>query len=228
MVAFGDVRIQQTLDKSVSHDWDVFKYDKNALSATGSATWSTEDETLIVTGSGSVQIPHQNTFDTIRFDVKFSGDGNATIQIGELEVDLATEGDQKTGGITRHPIKTNLIDQHEWCVIEIQQSEGTSLRLNGITLFKNIDVPSMQGNAIQITVRDAKVSFRRTYIKKLIIRNRPTQKQRRANLLYPQENLHRYQRCTQCKFPKHRQPQANLQSQQYCHCQYLHHRVHLY
>jgi hypothetical protein len=165
MVAFGDVRIQQTLDKSVSNDWDVFLYDKNALSTTGRAAWSTEDETLTVTGSGSVQIPHQNTFDTIRFDVKFSGDGNGTIQIGELEVDFATTGDRKTGGITGHPIKTNLVDQHEWCVIEIQQSEGTTFRLNGITLFENVDAPTMQGNAVQISVHDAEVSFRRTYLK---------------------------------------------------------------
>jgi hypothetical protein len=60
---------------------------------------------------------------------------------------------------------TNLIDQGEWCTIEIQQGEKTSVLLNGIPIIDNIDAASMQGGSIRISVDDAVLSFRRIYTK---------------------------------------------------------------
>jgi len=72
---------------------------------------------------------------------------------------------RKTGGITGFPITTNLVDQSEWCNIEIQQGETTSVLLNGITIIDAVDTNSMKGDVIRIEVDNATLSFRRTLIR---------------------------------------------------------------
>lgn len=62
-------------------------------------------------------------------------------------------------------MRTNLIDQSEWCNIEIQQGESTSVLLNGILIIKDVDAPSMQGTSIQISIIDAELSVRRPLTK---------------------------------------------------------------
>jgi hypothetical protein len=163
-IAFGDVRMKQTQLDPTSDTWNDFKYDEASLTSSGKVRWARSDAgDLVVQGTGTVAIPTPTPFSSIRFDVKFSGNGNVTVQLGELDVDLATAGDRKTGGISGHPITTNLIDQGEWCTIEIQQDESTSVLLNGITIIDSVDAPSIQGDSIQINVNDAKLSIRQIY-----------------------------------------------------------------
>ena len=164
-VAFGDVRFRQLLDSTPPTDWKACSFNFDAISKSGDVEWGYNDGTLNVNGNGAITIPREQLFNSIRFDVKFSGAGTASIQIGNLEIDLATTGGRKTGGITGHPIKTNLVDQHEWCSIELQQSEQTTLRLNGVAIINSVDAESIEGDSIQINVDDAEVSLRQTYIK---------------------------------------------------------------
>jgi len=164
-IAFGDIRMKQSQLHTASDEWNALKYDEATLTSTGTVDWTRSDAgDLVVQGTGTIGIPNLTAFSTIRFDVKFYGDGSATIQLGDAEVDFATAGDRKTGGISGHPITTNLIDQGEWCTIEIQQGESTSVLLNGITIIDNVDAPSIQGDSIQITVNNAKLSIRQTFI----------------------------------------------------------------
>ena len=166
IIAFGDVRIKQEQVVHHSDDWKPFQYDEATITTTGEVEWTNSDASeLVVKGIGIVNIPHSTPFSSIRFDTKFSGHGSATIRIGELEVDVATSGNRKTGGIGGYPMLTNLIDQGEWCTIEIQQGEKTSVLLNGISIIDKVDAPSMQGGSIRISVDDAELSFRRTYTK---------------------------------------------------------------
>jgi len=164
-IAFGDIRIKQIQEAKNNEGWRPFNYDEASLATTGEVTWSKSDGNLIVQGTGTVQIPNPYTFDAIRFDIKINGDGRATVLIGDLEVDIATQGMRKTGGITGFPITTNLVDQSEWCNIEIQQGETTSVLLNGITIIDAVDTNSMKGDVIRIEVDNATLSFRRTLIR---------------------------------------------------------------
>ena len=164
-IAFGDVRIKQYLS-SDSKDWDSFTYDDTSITSEGDIEWTRSDAgDLVIEGTGTLHIPVTTSFASLRFDSKFYGKGSATIRIGELEVDIATTGERKTGGITGHPMRTNLIDQSEWCTIEIQQGNHTSVLLNGVKIINEVSVPSMQGNSIQISIANAELSLRRTYIK---------------------------------------------------------------
>ena len=122
----------------------------------------TDANDLVVNGNGTVTVPHSNSFNSIQFETKINGPKGATIKIGDLEVFIATQGDKKTGSITGHPIKANLVDQNEWCTIEIVQKEGTTVSLNGVQLIAG-DAPSMNGSTIQIDVHDAEISLRRIY-----------------------------------------------------------------
>jgi glucose/arabinose dehydrogenase len=164
-IAFGDVRIKQR-HPSDSEDWNTFTYDDTSITSDGDIEWTKSDAgDLVIKGTGTLQIPVTTSFSSLRFDSKFYGNGSATIRIGELEVDIATAGERKTGGITGHPMRTNLIDQSEWCTIEIQQGAKTSVLLNGIKIINEVSVPSMEGDSIQISIVDAELSFRRTYTK---------------------------------------------------------------
>jgi glucose/arabinose dehydrogenase len=164
-IAFGDVRIKQPL-RSDSEDWSALDYDDTAITKNGAIEWTKSDAgDLVIKGTGTIHIPVTHSFTSIRFDTKFYGNGSATIHFGDLEVDVATTGERKTGGITGHPMHTNLIDQSEWCNIEIQQGESTSVLLNGILIIKDVDAPSMQGTSIQISIIDAELSVRRPLTK---------------------------------------------------------------
>jgi len=164
-IAFGDVRIKQRLS-SDSEDWDSFTYDDTSITLEGDVEWTRSDAgDLVIEGTGILHIPVTTSFASLRFDSKFYGKGSATIRIGELEVDFATTGERKTGGITDHPMRTNLIDQSEWCTIEIQQGNNTSVLLNGVKIIDEVSVPSMQGNCFCVRIVDAELLLRRTYIK---------------------------------------------------------------
>lgn len=165
-IAFGDVRIKQEQRVHLSEDWKPLQYDEATITSTGEVQWIKSDAGgLIIRGTGSVNIQTPASFSSIRFETKFYSNGSATIHIGDLEVDVATAGNRKTGGITGHPMNTNLIDQGEWCTIEIQQGENTTLLLNGIPIFDRVEAPSMRGDSIRISVNDGELSLRRTYIK---------------------------------------------------------------
>jgi len=161
--AFGDVRYRVGEEKLLSSDWSPISYDDADISIEGDAKWQkTDGGALLVNGTGTLTIPHRDSFNSIRFETKINGSNGATIKIGDLEVFIATQGENKTGSITGHPIKANLVDQNEWCIIELQQKEGTAVSINGIQLLFG-DAPSMNGNTIQITVHDAEISLRRVY-----------------------------------------------------------------
>ena len=83
----------------------------------------------------------------------------------ESEVDVATQGNRKTGGITGHPINANLVDQYEWCTIEINQQNGTTILLNDIPILTVDNAPTINGDRILIRIDDAEVSLRRVYLK---------------------------------------------------------------
>ncbi len=161
--AFGDVRYRVYEEKLLVSDWSPISYDDAGISIEGDAMWrKTDANDLVVNGNGTVTVPHSNSFNSIQFETKINGPKGATIKIGDLEVFIATQGDKKTGSITGHPIKANLVDQNEWCTIEIVQKEGTTVSLNGVQLIAG-DAPSMNGSTIQIDVHDAEISLRRIY-----------------------------------------------------------------
>ena len=90
---------------------------------------------------------------------------NMIVTTGDLEVFVATQGDNKTGSITGHLIKANLVDQNEWCTIEINQENGTVVYLNDVPILTVADAPSIKSDAIRIDVHDAKLRLRKSYIK---------------------------------------------------------------
>jgi hypothetical protein len=151
--AFGDVRLKTDLKVLDSTTWEPIQADGVEIALEG------------VT-SQTKALPHSN-FTSIRFDTKFSTvkNGYAVVTIGDLEVFIATQGDQKTGSITGHPIKANLVDQNEWCTIEINQEEGTVVYLNDVPILTVAGAPSIKSDAIRIDVYDAELSLRKSYIK---------------------------------------------------------------
>ena len=151
--AFGDVRLKADLKVLGSTTWEPIQADGVEIALEG------------VT-SKTKALPHSNVT-TIRFDTKFSSaeNGYAVVTIGDLEVFIATHGDRKTGSITGHPIKANLVDQNEWCTIEINQENGTVVYLNDVPILTVADAPSIKSNAIRIDVYDAELSLRKCYIK---------------------------------------------------------------
>jgi hypothetical protein len=160
--AFADVRLQH-LSAELQSGWNALKYNEDDF-VSNNVSWQLADEgDLIVDGSGSITIPTQ-PFTAIRFDTKISGTGTATIAIGDLEIDVATNGARKTGGITGHTINANLVDQNEWCTIEVIQNDETVVLLNGIELTRASDVPSLRGTSIVVTTLDATVHMRRVFI----------------------------------------------------------------
>ena len=151
--AFSDVRLKTDLKVLDSTTWEPIQADGVEIALEGVA-------------SKTKALPHSN-FTSIRFDTKFSTtkNGYAVVTIGDLEVFIATQGDQKTGSITGHPIKANLVDQNEWCTIEINQEDGTVVYLNDVPILTVADTPSIKSDAIRIDVHDAKLRLRKSYIK---------------------------------------------------------------
>ncbi|MBC8200688.1 MAG: PQQ-dependent sugar dehydrogenase [Planctomycetes bacterium] len=154
--AFGDVRLKTDLKVLDSTTWEPLQADGVEIALEGVA-------------SQTKTLPHSN-FTSIRFDTTFSTtkNGYAVVTIGDLEVFIATQGDQKTGSITGHPIKANLVDQDEWCTIEINQDDEqgrTVVYLNDVPILTVADAPSIQSDAIRIDVHNAKLRLRKSYIK---------------------------------------------------------------
>jgi glucose/arabinose dehydrogenase len=148
--AFGDVRFKTSFKELDDNKWEPVQPEG------GSAT---------LEGTSTQTIPlSQSDFSAIRFDTKISGSGHAVIVIGDVEVSIATHGDNKTGSIAGHPIKANLIDQNEWCTIEINQENGSIVYLNDVPILTVDDAPSIKTHEIIIHVYDAELSLRRTYI----------------------------------------------------------------
>ena len=165
--AFGDVRLRTTLKELDSNDWKPLRSDDGQWKTKGNVDWHTNDTNdVVLSGHGSLIVPLPDTeFIAIRFETKINGEGTATIVIGDLEVDVATQGNRKTGGITGHPINANLVDQYEWCTIEINQQNGTTILLNDIPILTVDNAPTINGDRILIRIDDAEVSLRRVYLK---------------------------------------------------------------
>ena len=162
-VAFGDVRLQH-LPTELTREWKQLRYDENEFVATG-VSWQIADAgDLIVDGSGSITIPVQ-PFSAVGFDTKIYGNGTATIAFGNLVVDVATHGKNKTGGITGHPINANLVGKNEWCTIEVIEDSQTSVFLNGIKIITTDTDRSIVGSEIVISVQDATLHLRRVFVK---------------------------------------------------------------
>ncbi len=163
MIAFGDVRLKQNDMSSKATKWTPVGINTKELHTTSDATWKLSDAgNLEVSGTGELILPLGELTSSIRFDTKIQGEGRATIQIGSVELDIATHGERKTGGITNHPMRTNLIDQNEWCVIEVHQDESTTrLSLNGIEIMNANDVPEMKSDEMRIHIQNATLSIRR-------------------------------------------------------------------
>ncbi len=165
--AFGDVRFRAEKETHIPSDWNAVSFNKNAIEAQGDASWSESGAgDLVVSGNGKATLSNVMTNNNIKFDAKVNGLGTATITIGELAIDLATAGNRKTGGITGYPITTNLVDQNEWCTIEIQQSGSTVVLLNGIKIIDG-EAPAIQGDSIRIDVQDIELLIRRFFVANL-------------------------------------------------------------
>ncbi|MFT4592966.1 MAG: glucose/arabinose dehydrogenase [Phycisphaerales bacterium] len=163
-IAFGDVRVQQTQQTDVPHSWSTFKLDDQSIKQNGDVHWSKSDSGgLIVWGTGSITVKKTSSFTSIRFDAKFNGEGNASITIGDTTFDFATQGERLTGSTNDRAIHANLIDQNEWCTVELTEGSLVPVRLNGVNLYK-ADTIELQGNAIKIQVDNAKVEIRRAFI----------------------------------------------------------------
>jgi len=166
-IAFGDVRLQHHAKEVASGNWYPLKYDANSFTAIdGHVEVISDAGDLIVKGEGTVVIPVTILGNqAVRFEVKQIGTGLATIAFGELAVDVASWYDRKTGGLRGHPINVNLIDQNEWCTIEILQDDATTVRINGVPVLTVSDAPVI-GNDITVTTdANSEVHIRQAYVK---------------------------------------------------------------
>jgi glucose/arabinose dehydrogenase len=165
--AFGDVRFRANLNELDNSEWEPLITNEQNWDTNGDVDWHTTDGgDIVLSGSGSLVLPTSNNFSTIRFDTKINGQGNASVVIGDLEVFVATQGKQKTGSITNHPIGANLVDQNEWCTIEIDQENETVICINDIPILSVVDAPSISSKpSIHLKVDNAELTVRRTYIK---------------------------------------------------------------
>jgi hypothetical protein len=164
--AFGDVRFRTGKEKLLASNWSPISYNDTDITAEGDVQWQQTDAgDIVVHGNGTLIIPQTSSFNAIRFDTKINGQGDATISLGGFNLFIATQGDQKTGSILGHPIRANLVDQNEWCTIEINQENGTVVSINDVPIITGDDSPSMKTNEIRIDVHDVELSLRRTYIK---------------------------------------------------------------
>lgn len=162
--AFGDVRYRKTEKQALSSDWSALSYnDSEIQSKKNVIVGSSDGGDIVVSGTGTIRIPHKDTFSAIQFDAKINGLGTGKITIGDMDVYVATQGNQKTGSTTAHSIRANLVDQNEWCTIEIQQKLNTTVLLNGIPLFVG-EAPAIKDGALDITVNNAELSLRRFLI----------------------------------------------------------------
>jgi hypothetical protein len=163
-IAFGDVRVQQIQQTDVPPSWSTFKLDDQSIKQNGDVHWSKSDSGgLIVWGTGSITVKKTSSLTSIRFDAKFNGEGNASITIGDTTFDFATQGERLTGSTNDRAIHANLIDQNEWCTVELTEGSLVPVRLNGVNLYKAGTI-ELQGNEIKIQVDNAKVEIRRVFI----------------------------------------------------------------
>ncbi len=157
-VAFGDVRLRRMAPHEDKHEWVDAFLDDATWTTEGDIRWHITDAGEIeVAGNGALVIPATTAdYSAIRFDGKIDGSGQGSIELGDgaFWIDLAANGNRKTGGITGSPVNANLIDRGEWCAIEVQQRETTTVLLNRIPIIAGRSTPSIQGATIRIVVSD--------------------------------------------------------------------------
>ncbi|MBT4530459.1 MAG: DUF1080 domain-containing protein [Phycisphaerae bacterium] len=165
-IAFGDVRLKQNQPSSVPSEWSSFLYKDSDIGIENSAEWQKSDSGgLIVKGDGAIVIPHGNTISAVRFDVKINGSGFATIQIGKVLFIIATQGERLTGSVNNHAVQANLVDQNEWCTIELSEGATADLILNGIPIYQ-IDSGEFANNGdVFISVHDVELQLRKVLVK---------------------------------------------------------------
>jgi hypothetical protein len=164
--AFGDVRLRTNLKDIDSKEWTTLQSDESDWKTSGDIDWRKSDSGgIVIGGNGSIILPLTNSgFSSVRFDCKINGEGNAIILIGDIELTISTSGDYKTGSINGYPIKANLVDQSEWCTLEINQDNGTVVYLNDIPITTINDAPTLTGDTLRIKVNDAELTIRKTYL----------------------------------------------------------------
>jgi glucose/arabinose dehydrogenase len=164
--AFGDVRLRTNLKDIDSKEWTTLQSDESDWKTSGDIDWrKTDSGGIVIGGNGSIILPLTSSgFSSVRFDCKINGSGNAIIAIGDIELTVSTSGDNKTGSINGHPIKANLVDQNEWCTVEIHQDKTTTVYLNDIPIIATDDAPNLTGDTMRIKVNDAELTIRKTYL----------------------------------------------------------------
>ena len=164
-IAFGDVRVKQITGEISASGWEPMSIGSDWTTDGNVTVDIADDGTIVIDGGvGTAQTTTSiHTISAIRFDVKIEGIGHCELRIGGVAFDIATYGDRKTGSITNHPIRTNLIDQNEWCTIELRSDHGTTLLLNDIPLLQTDEPLLLNSDVITVVHRDAKVQLRREY-----------------------------------------------------------------
>ncbi len=164
--AFGDVRFRTKLKDLDSNEWKSLQSDEMSWETSGDIDWrKTDSGDIVIVGNGSILLPLTNTgFSSVRFDCKINGTGNAAIAIGDIEIIISTSGDYKTGSINGHPIKANLVDQNEWCTVEIEQDIKTIIYLNDIPILTIDDAPNLTGDTLAIKVNGAELTLRKMFL----------------------------------------------------------------
>ncbi len=164
-LAFADVRIRQFQEDSLPAIWAPLKYNSNTIESTDGVQWEvTDGGDFVCRGTGTVTIPYESTFKSIRFDTKVNGTGLGTITIGQAVFDVATQGTRKTGGTQDHPIQANLIDQNEWCTVMLEEGNWVDVLLNQIPIYKAKNI-QFNEQVMQIHVENVELSLRRVFIK---------------------------------------------------------------
>ncbi|MDP7008015.1 MAG: hypothetical protein QGI78_00415 [Phycisphaerales bacterium] len=163
--AFGDVRLQHLPSNPNPERWKPIGLNLENVTEEGITWKQTDAGDLVVEGNGSLTIPiANNLLSAVRFDAKVYGTGAASMTIGTLEIDIATNGSRKTGGVSNHPINANLIDQNEWCTIEILQQDQTTVLLNGVAILTTTDISPIAGDTMTLNVKNATLHVRKPII----------------------------------------------------------------
>ena len=166
-IAFGDVRVKQMNEELNTDGWQPLAINKEWSTEGDVKTWIEDSGAIVIDGGiGTAETSFQsNNITALRFDAKIQGIGHSIITFGDFSFDVATNGDHKTGGLQTHPVNTNLVDQNEWCTIEVQTGNGFKLLINNVPILNSSNNLRLEGNQINIKHRDAKVKLRRVYFK---------------------------------------------------------------
>lgn len=165
-IAFGDIRLKHLPLEIDANTWQTFQYVTKDIVATNATLEIADDGGFIIGGTGTVSIPSAlENISAVRFDTKINGNGTATIIVGDIEIDIATNGDRKTGGIGGHPIMANLVDQNEWCTIEVNQNDATTVLLNGVPIIIADISKTLNGHAVAIKTDNVTLQVRSVFVR---------------------------------------------------------------